>query len=207
MEELRNAFLAAILAGDLAGALTIAQQVRPRGLPFLYEELIGWTLVEVGRLWQQGELSVADEHIATAIAQSVLASFYSSFPWTTTGPKGIIACVQDERHELGARMAADLLAYDGWNITYLGGDTPHHAIAEIVARLRPVFVGLSFAMPHRFPSVQECIALLRQASSDVKLLLGGYAVATDSTWVQGLDVDAIAHSAASAMELIRSWKP
>jgi methanogenic corrinoid protein MtbC1 len=201
----QDQLLAAILKGDLAEALSVAQEMRSRGLPFVYDG-ITWALVEVGRFWQQGRISVADEHVATAVAQSVLASFYPSFPWVSGGPKGIVACVEGEHHELGARMAADLLVSDGWNVTYVGADVPLAALVEIVVRTRPVFVGLSFALPERLANVRNAIAQLRREAPGTRLLLGGRGTTLGATACD-LGSDAIAHSGTSAVEVIRAWKP
>ncbi len=206
MERSWDQFLAAILKGDLAQGLSVAQAASSRGLPFLYEELIRGALVEVGRLWEAGQVSVADEHVATAVAQSVLASFYPSFPWVASGPKGVVACVEGERHELGARMVADLLVCDGWNVTYVGADVPLAALVELVVRTRPVFVGLSFALAERMPSVRDAIAVLRRKVPDTRLLLGGRGAAIDAMRTQDLGVDAIARSGTNAAEIIRTWK-
>jgi methanogenic corrinoid protein MtbC1 len=205
MERPQDQFLAAILRGDLAAGLSVAQPARSRGLPLFYE-LIAEALVEVGRLWQAGRISVADEHIATAVAQSVLASFYPSFPWVAVGPKGIVACVEGERHELGARMAADLLVCDGWDITYVGADVPLASLVELVVRTRPAFVGLSFALAERLPSVRDAIAQLRREAPGTRLLLGGRGAAIDAASLRALGADASAPSGTSAAEAIRAWK-
>jgi len=206
MEPSQDRFLAAILKGDLAAGLSVAQEARSRGLPFFYEELIARSLVEVGRLWQAGRISVADEHVATAVAQSVLASFYPAFPWAAAGPIGIVGCVEGERHELGARMAADLLVHDGWNVMYVGADIPLASLVELVVRTRPVFVGLSFALAERLPHVRDAIARLRRDAPDARLLLGGRGIAGDAAAAHDLGVDAVARSATGAVEAIRAWK-
>ncbi|HEX7942170.1 MAG TPA: cobalamin-dependent protein [Gemmatimonadaceae bacterium] len=206
MEPSQERFLAAILQGDLAQGLSVAQEVRSRGLPFFYEELITWALVEVGRLWQAGRISVADEHVATAVAQSVIASFYPTFPWAAAGPKGIVGCVEGERHELGARMAADLFVHDGWNVMYVGADAPLASLVELVVRTRPVFVGLSFALAERLPQVRDAIARLRREAPDARLLLGGRGLACVAASAQELGADVIARTATSAVEVIRAWK-
>jgi methanogenic corrinoid protein MtbC1 len=204
MEALLHRFLPAILAGDLAGALAVAGEARAKGLPFLYEQIVRSALVEVGWLWEAGQISVADEHVATAVAQSVLASFYPAFPWAPEGPKGVVACVAGERHELGARMAADLFAYDGWNVTFVGADVPQDALLALVTREAPRFVGLSFALPERLPRLRETIARLREVAPTSKLVVGGRALATVD--VRGLGADAFAPSASDAVEMMRTWK-
>lgn len=204
MSRLIDRFRTAILSGDFPAALAVAREARELGLPVLYEQVAAPALVQVGELWQQGRISVADEHIASALTQSVLASFYPSFVWAVTGPKGIVACVPGERHELGARMAADLIANDGWNLIYVGSDVPLEALLTRVVHEDPVFVGLSVGMPERLPAVREAIARLRVAAPHCKLVIGGRAVATEGALALGADLTA--SSASGAVEAIRRWK-
>ena len=205
MPSVRERFLSAIIAGDFSCALEAAKEAYEQGLNYLYEELVADALREVGRLWQAGQLSVADEHVATAVAQSVLANFYPRFPWAPAGPKGVVACIAGEQHALGARMAADLLAWDGWDVAFVGADVPFAALAELVARQAPVFVGLSAALPERVPALREEIAALRRRAPALKVLVGGRAVL--STTAAQLGADAIAKTAGEAVEVARSWKP
>src|SRR5688500_1213618 len=106
-------FLTLILEGDRRRAESFARRVfERRGPLFLYEEVVRPALQEVGNLWYLNRLNVADEHLATATAEAAVAALYSLFTWPPRGPRALIACVQGERHGLGARMIADLLALD-----------------------------------------------------------------------------------------------
>ncbi len=205
MDELQQRFLHAILGGDLPGALAVARDARTCGLAYLYETVVTAALVEIGRRWQDGRISVAEEHVATAIAQSALASFYPTFPWPLQGPRGVVACVSGERHELGARMAADLLVCDGWNVMFVGADVPLDALLALVQREQPRFVGLSVALPARLPRVSEAIATLRRDVPAVRIVVGGAVVASGEA--AALEVDAIAPSASAGVAMIRTWKP
>ena len=205
MDELQQRFLQSILGGDLPAALAVARDARARGLTYLYEELVTGALVEVGRRWQEGRISVADEHVATAIAQSVLASFYPTFPWPSQGPQGVVACITGERHELGARMAADLLVCDGWNVTFVGADVPLDALLALVRRERPRFVGLSAALPARLARLREAIGMLRREAAGVRIVVGGGVIACGEA--AALGADAIARSASEGVAAVRGWKP
>lgn len=205
--ELADEFFAAIVAGDFSGASAVARRsLEQGGLPFLYEKVIAPALARVGDHWHEGKLSVADEHIATAITQSVLASFYPTFPWKVDGPKGIVACVSGERHELGARMAADLLSCDGWNILFVGGDVPLEALLALVARESPRLIGLSVGLPDRLSDYREAFARLKHTSPGSKLLVGGRAVASGALSPSDLKADLAARSAQEAVEAVREWK-
>ena len=102
-------------------------------------------------------------------------------------------------------MAADLLACDGWNVTFVGADVPQDALVELVTREHPCFVGLSASLPERLSRLHETIARLRVAVPASKLVVGGRVLASIDS--QSLDVDAVAPSASRAVELLRRWKP
>jgi methanogenic corrinoid protein MtbC1 len=170
----------------------------------LYDDVVAPALVDVGQLWDEGKISIADEHIATAITQSVLATFYGTFSWATDGPKAILACVPGERHELGARMAADLFANDGWNIIYVGADVPQEALLGLVLREAPLFVGLSLGMLDRVAAARDVIAELRRAAPQTRIIVGGRVAA--SPQIAPIDAIVIAGPASKAVEQLREWK-
>jgi len=201
------AFLDAILRGDRRAALQVARDVLDRGIAYLYEQVVQPALEEVGRLWYQNRISVADEHLATATTQSAIASLYADMPWPARGPKAIVACVEGDRHAIGARMVADLLALNGWDELFLGADTPLDALVWKVAAIQPVFVGLSITLPGILPRVREGIERLKAQVPGVRVLVGGRALPSQSEALRVLPADAWAPSATGAVDAARSWKP
>lgn len=207
MRAQRERFEAALIAGDFQAALAIAREVAPRGLPVLYEDLITRALIDIGQGWESGRLSVADEHVATAVAHAVVASLYPLFPWPADGHRAIITCAPGEQHELGARMTADLLTWDGWNVKFVGADVPLQAVVDLVVRDRPALLGISLALPERVASVRDLIARVRRDVPGVRILVGGRVVARGTLTAAELGADAVAPSAASAVDVARTWKP
>jgi MerR family transcriptional regulator, light-induced transcriptional regulator len=92
-------------------------------------------LRELGDGWQAGQVSVAQEHFATAIIRGRLAGLARGWG-QRSGPRALLACPPDERHDLGLLMFGLLLARRGWSISFLGADTPIAAIASAVAAQR-----------------------------------------------------------------------
>jgi methanogenic corrinoid protein MtbC1 len=200
-----EAFLRAILAGNQREALVVAADAYDRGILHFYEEVVEAAMEQVGRLWQQGRISVADEHLATAVVEATIASIYPRFTWPVSGPSAIVACVAPERHQLGARMVADSLAVDGWRTVFLGGDVPLDAAVEMAQRRRPALVGLSATLPDHVPAVEAAIEALRGAVPGVRVLVGGRGVrALHDPTVLG--ADACAFSCAEAVRAARPWK-
>ena len=77
-EELLESYLDAIRAGDRRRAFQLIDDGRGSGLVLgtLYMDVFQPALREIGRLWQENQISVADEHLATAITQAAMARAY-----------------------------------------------------------------------------------------------------------------------------------
>lgn len=198
-------FLSSILDGDARRAEAYARRVfEQHGVAFLYEHVIQTALRDVGRLWQANRITVADEHLATNTAQSVVAALYPAFRWPPRGPRALLACAAGNRHEFGLRMVADLLALDGWDDRFLGSDVPSEDIAPHAARFAPKLVAISVTLAWHVPAAKNAIGLVRRALPAVKILVGGLATA-GLAW-RDLGADAVARSATEAVEVARGWK-
>ncbi|MFY0540805.1 cobalamin B12-binding domain-containing protein [Nannocystis pusilla] len=78
-------FASALLAGDRPGALACAREALARGVDHLYEDVVQPALVRLGDLWMRNEITIAEQHVATALAQSVLGALYPEFPGRRPG--------------------------------------------------------------------------------------------------------------------------
>jgi methanogenic corrinoid protein MtbC1 len=179
---LSRRFLDAQLAADRPGALRVVidDGVR-RGISVeqLMMEVIRPAQFEIGQLWQMNKISIADEHVATAISQFALAQLYPlAERRAETGKRIFVACVEGELHEMGARLAADLLDLDGHDVTYLGANVPtDHLIRKVVAG-RPDFVVLSISMTFHLAALHDAVRRLREeVDPPPPIAAGGRAVA------------------------------
>ena len=161
VEEHRRAYLDALLARDVGAARAVIEASLGEGLevPEIYLGILQPALYEIGRWWAVGDFSVADEHSATAVTQSVLGMLG---PRMRTAPKdGRLAVVSgspEERHALGVQMVADFLEGDGWEVLNLGASTPARDLAGLADAERPDVVALSTATPAALPGAAEAVA-------------------------------------------------
>jgi methanogenic corrinoid protein MtbC1 len=143
----------------------------------IYLRVLGPTQREVGRLWHANEISVAKEHYVTAVTQASMAHLYERvFSGESFSRTVVVAAVSDEQHELGARMVADFFEIDGWNMHYLGANTPAHAIVQAVHETGADVLALSATLTPNVGEVAEVIALLRAnpETRATQALVGGY---------------------------------
>ncbi|CAD5371715.1 Cobalamin-binding protein [Rubrivivax sp. A210] len=159
------AYLAALLAGDRDAALEAALAPVREGADVLdvHTGLLQPALDEIGRLWETGRVSVAAEHVATAITQFVVVRLYA---WLVRPPtqhgRLLLTGIEGEHHQLGAHMVADALESDGWNVRFLGSDVPAADVMRCVHDFRPQVLGISCTMPANLGRVAVLIDALRQ---------------------------------------------
>jgi len=171
-------FLSALLEGVAQKSLDLADRsVQSAGeVPGFYLHVIEPSMYEVGALWERGEISVAQEHLATAISSRVMAALYPRFVLgEQTKGRAVVTTVCEEFHELGAWMVADLLALEGWEVSYLGANAPTGDLLDMLLDLKPDLLALSSAMPFNLDRVQESILAVRDREElqSTRILVGG----------------------------------
>jgi len=174
--RLTGEFESALLDVDPARAYEVARRGLDRGLSLacVYEEVIAPALWRVGELWEEGAISVADEHLATAMTNRIMVGLYASTLGTESGGGHVLlAGIEGEQHVVGLRMAADVLEVAGFETTYLGADVPTHDLLRMVGELDPNLVAISATMPFSAHPLRRAVAEVRKAHPDLGILVGG----------------------------------
>jgi methanogenic corrinoid protein MtbC1 len=204
----QKVFLQALLAGDRHAARTIAFEAfsTADSLSDVYVELFQESLYEIGRLWESNQISVAQEHVATAITQYVMGNLYScAKPAQPFQGKGIITGVEGELHQVGSHMVADMLEMQGWDIRFLGVNLPHQSILQMVKDFRPNMVGISATMVLKVPVVRDLIREIRGLFPDEPtplILVGGSAFRSLPDVYREIGADGFAYDLRSITALL-----
>lgn len=207
---IRHKFQTALLAGNHQDCLTLADAsiCSCDTLLDFYQQVLCAAMSDIGRLWEEAEISPAQEHLATAIVGRVLASI--SLPkdrLTQERGTAVVATVEHEQHQLGPLMVADILAGDGWNVHYSGGNLTQQDLLWKLKSLQPELLALSITLPCHLKQAEQTIAALRQEKSlgQLKVLAGGYALAEHPDLARRIGADGLAGSFAMAREISRQW--
>lgn len=135
-------------------------------------------LCEIGRMWQRGEITVAEEHVASAVARGLLVRLAAGAPrHERNGRRALFACVEGNTHSIGSEIVCSSFDLAGWSVRYLGSDTPAGALIPYVEQWRPDVVGLSVSMVQQLPTLQRVVRCLRQRFGErrPKVVVGGLA--------------------------------
>ena len=204
LEDGRQQFLDAQLAGDRRRALALVAELTSAGKHTASDvrtHVIRAAQSEIGRLWQKNSISIAQEHMATAISQLALAElFRHERPSAPNGRKIVVACVEGELHDFPARLVADELDVAGFDVRFLGANVPVDALLSFIAREDPDLLVLSATMAFHADSVRTAVTRIRAIAAELPIAVGGQIC----DWVESLgrELD-VAISGCDAGELVR----
>ena len=205
LSVLQQRYLAAQLAGDRREALRLlVDEGLLRGVPLqdIHLKIIQLAQYEIGRLWQENRISVAQEHLATAISQLALSHLYRHLPRDPSNGKVVmVSCVEGELHEVGARMASDFLEMAGFDVRFLGANVPTGHLVRMVQAQTPDLLALSVSMTYHLPALRTALEHVRAVAPRLPLAVGGLAF----TWVPGLERElGVSFHGKDARELVAS---
>ena len=146
------------------------------GGPVFLDEVVAPAVEAVGDGWSSGSLSVAQEHMSTAVFRRVLEWLIGVYRVEDEMPRLVVATPPGQVHELGALMVAACAAAEGLGITYLGPDLP---VAELLAAARDTGAG-AVALSIVYSSNDEAVLAAIKATREglpkgTPLVVGGAA--------------------------------
>ncbi len=134
-------FLAALLAGDRKKCMdvTLGMTGSPAAIREFYLQVVQPAMYEIGNRWQTGEVSVAQEHLASSLVGRTLTGLYLSVDKRPRGEaRAVITAAPNEFHEIGAWMVSDMLELDGWEVRYCGANTPVPDLLNCLREFDPI---------------------------------------------------------------------
>ncbi|MFD2998775.1 cobalamin-dependent protein [Pontibacter toksunensis] len=203
--KLAYEYLQQLLGGDRSKAskLILKEVEGGASVKDIYLHVFQPVQYEIGRLWQQDKLSVAQEHFCSAATQLIMSQLYAHVSGSEkTGHKLVAACVTGDLHEIGLRMVSDFFEMEGWNTYYLGANTPKRSIIKTLREHKPDLLLLSATMTYHLHELTDLIASIQAdaALSQVKVMVGGYPFNAATNLWEEVGADACAADAAEAVE-------
>lgn len=201
-------YLDALRRGDRHAAYRALDEALDDGreLGQVYLEVVQPAMREIGRLWQEDELTVAEEHLATAITEAAMSRMFERvFVWRDVRtPRLLAACAEEERHQMGLRMLCDLLELAGWETTYLGASVPIESLVDLVQKHKPDAVAISATIAPHVPRVREAINAIRSAPLERQpvIAVGGRVFLGDPSLADRVGADLTAADAEQAVHVL-----
>jgi methanogenic corrinoid protein MtbC1 len=162
------------------------------GVPSFLDQVASPVLQTLGRGWSEGTVSIAQEHLASAVFRRVLGWIFRVYEVKEGAPTVVVATPPRHVHELGAMLAADAAAAEGWDVTYLGADLPIPDIISAARQAQARVVALSVIYPKVDAGLITDVDQLRSGlPSETMILLGGAAAIEDRGRLTSLGAEVV----------------
>jgi hypothetical protein len=197
--------LAAITANDFEGLrarldLAFASQ----SAAVAYDQYVSPLLARIGQSWADGTLTIAQEHLASYSIRNLSAHYLRLVSPAQDAPVALLACADDEPHEIGLIGFGLHVASWGFRPIMLGARVPVEALAESITVHRPAFVGISVVLPPRDP--ESLFEAYKRVCANTPWVVGGPAAAALAPIVKALEGHLLPSPADGSLEpLLARW--
>jgi methanogenic corrinoid protein MtbC1 len=132
-------------------------------------------LVEIGRCFEKGVLSVAQERAFSVFATEITERLIDKLPGDEKADQVdvVLACADGNQHQMGIRFLEHGLRERGVRCRSLRPGLPLANLLSLVEQSKPRVLGISVAMDNHLAFVETCRVALK--ATNIKLVVGGRA--------------------------------
>ena len=174
----------------------------------LLQQVVAPLTQRIGELWVAGRITIAHEHLATAVLRTFLLNAARPFAENLRAPRLLVATPAGQLHELGALLVGAAATQLGWQIVYLGASLPAAEIAGAARQTQARAVALSLVYPEDDAQLPGELKSLREMlPADVAIVAGGRAVPAYCAALDGIGARPVSDLAELATELAALRQP
>jgi len=175
-EQVRNQIVSAVEAFDPdAIEMAVNRALTLGSAAVICEQVIVPVMFTIGNLWHSGEITVAQEHLATQILETTARKLIGLMQPPPGSRRVLLACFAEDEHTLPLYAIGLHLVQASFRTVMLGGRTPPAAIRQAVQKLEPACVGLSVTIPPPAHRARELVDAYADACNDTPWVIGGQA--------------------------------
>ncbi|WP_420643905.1 MerR family transcriptional regulator [Candidatus Leptofilum sp.] len=173
IDDMREAWIEACLNFDEASAERILTQSFAMYRPeMVLTQLLQKALATIGELWFKDEVSVQQEHFASALAMRRLNTLLAASPAPTRQGRILIGCPPHENHTFAPLALTIMLRHRGWELIYLGANVPESRFVTTVESIKPDLIIMTAQQLYTAAKLFE-VAKNVAAENEVMLAFGG----------------------------------
>lgn len=148
----------------------------------LYESMLTPALNNVTDEFEDENMLIWQEHLRSEI---IIAIIENAYPYvlkerdqrnSCKEKKIMVLCPKFEDHSIGARMAVDIFTIAGYEITFIGANTPWKAVLKAIEVKRPDIISMSVTNFYNLIEAKKTISAIKaHVDYQIQFILGGYA--------------------------------
>ena len=124
-------------------------------IPDFFDKILRPVMTKVGSDWESGKLSIATEHVASNVAQTLVKIIMEQVS-VAGNKKKILLCVPvGEEHHMGCDVLETYLTIKGFKVFNMGTSIPTDSIIEFIDMEKPDIVLISITIQDNVSLVKD----------------------------------------------------
>ena len=145
-----------------------------------FDKILRPVMVKIGKDWETGKLTIATEHVASNIAQTLVKIIMEQSSGAGNKKKVMVCVPVGEEHHMGCDVLETYLTIKGFKVFNIGTSIPTESIIEFINMKKPNIVLISITIQDNILAGQRLAKKIR-GQSKIPILVGGYAMQIENT--------------------------
>jgi len=161
-----------------------------------FDRILKQVMYDIGEDWSNNKISIATEHVASNIAQTLVKIIMDSVSVSAKKKKILICVPVGEEHHLGCDVLETYLSIKGFKVYNIGTTIPTESILSFIENNKPDVVFLSITLKDNLKAGQRLVKKIKE-QSEIPILVGGFAIEDekslklDARVISGVKLDEI----------------
>lgn len=207
-KDMANTYMKFLFEHEKDKAQTYIINLTKEGVPVqkIYTEIFVTCLHEIGRLWENGIISIGEEHYISEVTKTLISHF------SVTGTSGlqsqrsiVIVNLFGEDHDIAGKILENYFERSGMCAYYLGHPLPLRSLVENLLSLKADLLAFSITMDENLEVARGLIDKLKAHPKmmKMKVIVGGQALDRQPGKWKEIGADGYAKDFDSAVEVVR----
>jgi methanogenic corrinoid protein MtbC1 len=162
--------------GDIQASLRIYEEyVKIFNITDFLDRILRSVMYKVGDDWELGKISIAEEHVASNVAQALVKIIMERVTRSADKKKILICVPVGEEHHLGCDVLETYLSLKGFRVYNMGTYLPYESIISFISNNKPDVVLISITLEDNIAAGQHLIKNIKE-HFEIPIMVGGYAI-------------------------------
>ncbi|AFS80994.1 response regulator receiver protein [Candidatus Nitrosopumilus koreensis AR1] len=144
-------------------------------IPDFFDRILKPIMCRIGDEWETGKISIATEHVASNVAQTLVKIIMEQVTGSASKKKILICVPIGEEHHLGCDVLETYLSIKGFKIYNMRTSMPTESILGFIDNNNPDVVLVSITLEDNLLAGQRLVKKIKD-HADIPVLIGGYAL-------------------------------
>ena len=140
-----------------------------------FDKILRPVMHQIGDDWAHNKISIATEHVASNVAQTLVKIIMDETNTSSTKKKILLCVPVGEEHHLGCDVIETYLTSKGYKVFNMGTSIPSESILHFIDDKNPELVMVSITLEDNLKAGQRLIKKIKE-SFKIPIIVGGYAL-------------------------------